>query len=33
MSADSYTPPEVWAPDTENGGAFAGINQPTAGPR
>jgi len=33
MSADSYTPPEVWAPDADNGGAFAGINQPTAGAR
>ncbi len=28
-----YTPPKVWEWDTENGGAFSGINRPTAGPR
>lgn len=26
-----YTPPKVWKWDTENGGAFAKINRPTAG--
>ncbi len=26
-----YTPPKVWTWDRENGGAFAGINRPTAG--
>jgi len=31
--SSSYTPPEVWSPDTENGGAFANINRPTAGAR
>ncbi len=29
----SYTPPEVWTFDSENGGAFASINRPTAGAR
>lgn len=29
----SYTPPRVWTFDQENGGAFAGINRPTAGAR
>lgn len=33
MSDDSYTPPEVWTFDPENGGQFAGINLPTAGAR
>ena len=28
----TYTPPDVWTPDTENGGRFASINRPTAGP-
>jgi GST-like protein len=28
-----YVPPKVWTWDKENGGAFAGINAPTAGPR
>jgi len=31
--SDVYTPPEVWTFDPENGGQFAGINRPTAGPR
>lgn len=29
---DSYTPPRVWTWDKENGGAFANINRPIAGP-
>ncbi|KFG92084.1 Glutathione S-transferase [Sphingobium herbicidovorans NBRC 16415] len=29
---DSYTPPRVWAWDKDNGGAFANINRPIAGP-
>ena len=33
MADPTYTPPEVWAPDTENGGRFASINRPTAGTR
>lgn len=33
MSDPTYTPPAVWGHDTENGGKFAGINRPTAGPR
>lgn len=33
MADPAYTPPEVWAPDTENGGRFASINRPTAGAR
>jgi len=33
MSDDTYTPPKVWTFDPENGGQFAGINRPTAGPR
>jgi len=33
MSTTSYTPPAVWRFDSENGGAFAGINRPTAGAR
>ena len=28
----SYTPPKVWAWNKENGGAFANINRPIAGP-
>ena len=28
-----YVPPKVWVWDKENGGAFAGINRPTAGAR
>ena len=31
--ADTYTPPEVWTHDAENGGRFANINRPTAGAR
>ena len=31
--ADTYTPPKVWKWDSENGGAFANINRPTAGAR
>lgn len=31
--ADTYTPPPVWNHDAENGGKFAAINRPTAGPR
>tara|TARA_A100001391_G_scaffold78331_1_gene50572 strand:+ start:31735 stop:32604 length:870 start_codon:yes stop_codon:yes gene_type:complete len=31
--SDTYTPPEVWTTDAENGGQFAGINRPTAGAR
>ena len=27
----SYTPPKVWKWDTENGGAWAALNRPTAG--
>ncbi|MXO66823.1 glutathione-dependent disulfide-bond oxidoreductase [Altericroceibacterium endophyticum] len=33
MADDTYTPPKVWEFDPENGGQFAGINRPTAGPR
>ncbi|QDM39655.1 glutathione-dependent disulfide-bond oxidoreductase [Altererythrobacter sp. TH136] len=33
MADDTYTPPAVWTYDSENGGVFAGINRPTAGPR
>lgn len=32
MPDATYTPPEVWQP-SENGGAFAGVNRPTAGAR
>ena len=28
----SYTPPKVWTPDTKNGGTWASINRPIAGP-
>lgn len=31
MSDDTYTPPEVWTWDAENGGAFASTNRPIAG--
>ncbi len=31
MADTTYTPPEVWTFDTENGGRFANINRPTAG--
>jgi GST-like protein len=35
MMADTgeYIPPRVWTFEKENGGAFASINRPTAGPR
>lgn len=29
---ETYTPPAVWQWDSENGGAFANINRPIAGP-
>lgn len=32
MKDDSYTPPRVWTWDSENGGEFASINRPIAGP-
>ena len=32
MSDNSYTPPKVWTWDSENGGKFASINRPIAGP-
>lgn len=32
MSKDEYTPPKVWTWDQENGGKFASINRPIAGP-
>lgn len=32
MSDDTYTPPRVWKWDQANGGAFANINRPIAGP-
>jgi len=33
MSDAEYTPPKVWKHDSENGGTWASINQPTAGAR
>ncbi|MEL7188319.1 MAG: glutathione-dependent disulfide-bond oxidoreductase [Pseudomonadota bacterium] len=33
MADPTYTPPEVWTYDSENGGRFANINRPTAGAR
>ncbi|MDZ7869079.1 MAG: glutathione-dependent disulfide-bond oxidoreductase [Rheinheimera sp.] len=33
MSHPTYTPPAVWRWDSDNGGAFAAINRPTAGAR
>ena len=30
--SDTYTPPKVWAWETESGGQFAKINRPIAGP-
>lgn len=33
MADPTYTPPEVWTHDAANGGKFANINRPTAGPR
>ncbi|MEX2365864.1 MAG: glutathione-dependent disulfide-bond oxidoreductase, partial [Pseudohongiellaceae bacterium] len=32
MSDPSYTPPKVWAWEPGNGGRFASINRPIAGP-
>ncbi|MFC0282335.1 glutathione-dependent disulfide-bond oxidoreductase [Camelimonas abortus] len=32
MSAAEYTPPKVWTWNRNNGGAFASINRPVAGP-
>lgn len=32
MSDTAYTPPKVWTWDKDNGGAFANINRPIAGP-
>lgn len=31
MSHDTYTPPNVWTWDQENGGQFANVNRPVAG--
>jgi GST-like protein len=33
MNQTEYTPPKVWTFDKENGGEWASINRPTAGPR
>lgn len=33
MTSTPYDPPKVWQFDQDNGGAFAGINRPTAGAR
>jgi len=33
MNETEYTPPKVWTWDKENGGKWATINRPTAGPR
>jgi len=30
--ASAYVPPDVWTPNKENGGRFANINRPVAGP-
>lgn len=30
--SDDYTPPRVWKWDKDNGGKFASINRPIAGP-
>ena len=32
MSNETYTPPRVWTWDKDNGGQFASINRPIAGP-
>jgi GST-like protein len=32
MSDNTYVPPKIWQWNTENGGKFASINRPTAGP-
>ena len=31
-NSSSYTPPKIWSASKENGGRFASINRPTAGP-
>ena len=31
-NSSSYTPPKIWSANKENGGRFASINRPTAGP-
>ena len=31
-NTSSYTPPKIWSASKENGGRFANINRPTAGP-
>ena len=31
-NATTYTPPTIWTADKENGGTFAKINRPIAGP-
>jgi GST-like protein len=31
-NSSTYTPPTIWTPTQENGGRFASINRPTAGP-
>jgi GST-like protein len=33
LADPTYTPPEVWNHDAENGGRFASINRPTSGTR
>ncbi len=33
MPDNAYVPPKVWTNDSDNGGQFASINRPTAGPR
>lgn len=33
MTTSSYIPPKVWQFVGDNGGAFSGLNRPTAGPR
>ncbi|MDQ2070790.1 glutathione-dependent disulfide-bond oxidoreductase [Natronospira bacteriovora] len=33
MSETGYTPPRVWTEESSQGGRFAGINRPVAGPR
>ncbi|MEM7070052.1 MAG: glutathione-dependent disulfide-bond oxidoreductase [Pseudomonadota bacterium] len=32
MNESEYTPPKVWTWDKENGGEWAGVNRPVAGP-
>ena len=31
-NSSTYTPPKIWTPNQENGGRFASINRPVAGP-